>query len=287
MSEIIDGKSVAKHVRLEIKNRAIRFYELHGRKPGLSVILVGSDPASCIYVNNKQKACEKAEMNGRTIRLEEQTSTQELLQLIDQLNGDSTVDGILVQLPLPEHIDETAVLNRISPEKDVDGFHPLNAGKLFEKRALLEPCTPSGCMELLRRSGVTISGANAAVVGRSNLVGKPISMMLLRENATVTICHSRTKDLTSHLRQADIVVAAAGKPGLITGEMLKPGCVVLDVGINRMKDGTITGDVDFASASKVASMITPVPGGVGPMTIAMLLNNTMLAAEAKYDRNEP
>lgn len=283
MAKIIDGKAIAKEVRHEVKKRAQQFYMLHGRKPGLTVILVGDDPASCIYVNNKQKASEKAEMAAQTVRLEEQTTTEQLLQLIDRLNEDAAVDGILVQLPLPDHIDETAVLNRISPDKDVDGFHPLNAGKLFEGRALLEPCTPSGCMELLRRSEVAISGANAVVIGRSNLVGKPIAMMLMRDNATVTICHSRTKDLKVHLAQADIVVAAVGRPKLVTGDMLKPGCVVLDVGINRLEDGTITGDVDFESASEVASLITPVPGGVGPMTIAMLLHNTMLAAEAKYD----
>ena len=283
MAQIIDGKTIAKDVRQEIKKQALSFAHRHGRKPGLAVILVGDDPASCIYVNNKQKACEKAEINAQTLRLSGESKTEELLKLIDELNADPTVDGILVQLPLPRHMDETAVLNRILPEKDVDGFHPMNAGRLFEGEALLEPCTPKGCMELLKRSGVEIAGKNAVVVGRSNLVGKPVAMMLMRENATVTLCHSKTADLKEYLKRADIVVAAVGKPELIKGDMLKPGCVVLDVGINRLPDGTITGDVEFESASKVASFITPVPGGVGPMTITMLLKNTLLAAEAKYD----
>ena len=277
MAQIIDGKTIAKQVRSEVKQRAKAFFAAHGRKPGLAVILVGNDPASCIYVNNKQKACEKSEINAETIRMDETAQTSELLMLIDRLNAEKSIDGILVQLPLPKHIDSEAVINRILPEKDVDGFHPLNAGRLFEKQALLEPCTPKGCMELLKRSNVNIAGSNAVVVGRSNLV------MLLRENATVTLCHSRTSGLKRHLSQADIVVAAVGKPNLITGDMLKPGAVVLDVGINRLENGSITGDVDFESASEVASQITPVPGGVGPMTIAMLLENTLLAAEAKYE----
>ena len=283
MAQIIDGKTIAKQVRSEVKQRAKAFFAAHGRKPGLAVILVGNDPASCIYVNNKQKACEKSEINAETIRMDETAQTSELLMLIDRLNAEKSIDGILVQLPLPKHIDSEAVINRILPEKDVDGFHPLNAGRLFEKQALLEPCTPKGCMELLKRSNVNIGGSNAVVVGRSNLVGKPLAMMLLRENATVTLCHSRTSGLKRHLSQADIVVAAVGKPNLITGDMLKPGAVVLDVGINRLENGSITGDVDFESASEVASQITPVPGGVGPMTIAMLLENTLLAAEAKYE----
>ncbi|MBQ3669373.1 MAG: bifunctional methylenetetrahydrofolate dehydrogenase/methenyltetrahydrofolate cyclohydrolase FolD [Clostridia bacterium] len=281
MTTIIDGKAIAKEIRKEVKIDAISFFEKHGRKPGLSVILVGDDPASCIYVNNKQKACEKAEMNANTIKLPKNTSMDELLDVIDSLNTDKNVDGILVQLPLPEHLNAELVLNRILPEKDVDGFHPINAGQLLQNKAVLEPCTPKGCMELLKRSGISLSGLNAAVIGRSNLVGKPVSMMLLRENATVTICHSKTKDLKAILKNADVVIAAVGKPKLITGDMLKPGAIVLDVGINRLEDGSITGDVEFESASQVASYITPVPGGVGPMTIAMLLKNTMLAAEAQ------
>ena len=281
MTTIIDGKAIAKEIRKEVKKDAISFFEKHGRKPGLSVILVGDDPASCIYVNNKQKACEKAEMNANTIKFPENTSMDELLDVIDSLNTDKNVDGILVQLPLPEHLNAGLVLNRILPEKDVDGFHPINAGQLMQNKAVLEPCTPKGCMELLKRSGISLSGLNAAVIGRSNLVGKPVSMMLLRENATVTICHSKTKDLKAILKNADVVIAAVGKPKLITGDMLKPGAIVLDVGINRLEDGSITGDVDFESVCQVASYITPVPGGVGPMTIAMLLKNTMLAAEAQ------
>ncbi len=283
MAQIIDGKAIAKQIRQEIREQAIVFYAVHRRKPGLAVILVGNDPASCIYVNNKQKACEKAEINAVTIHMDEKTETGTLLSVIDQLNLDETVDGILVQLPLPKQIDERTVLNRIAPEKDVDGFHPQNAGDLFISKSRLEPCTPKGCMELLKRSGVDLRGAEAVVVGRSNLVGKPLAMMLMRENATVTICHSKTKDLKAHLKRADIVATAVGQPKLITGEMLKPGCVVLDVGINRLPDGSIVGDVDFEEAEKTASLITPVPGGVGPMTIAMLLKNTLLAAEARYD----
>ena len=272
MATLIDGKAIAKDIRREIAKEAAAFTEKYGVKPCLKVILVGDDPASCIYVNNKQKACEKAGIDAETLRL---------LRLIQKLNADKFVNGILVQLPLPAHIDEKKVLDAISPEKDVDGFHPMNAGKLLEGEALLEPCTPKGCIELLKRMNVEIAGKNAAVVGRSNLVGKPVALMLLRLNATVTVCHSKTKDLGDVLRCADIVVAAAGKPGLVTGDMLKDGAVLLDVGINRLEDGSITGDIDFESASKRASMITPVPGGVRPMTIAMLLKNTMLAAEAQ------
>ena len=201
MAQIIDGKTIAKDVRQEIKKQSLSFAQRHGRKPGLAVILVGDDPASCIYVNNKQKACEKAEINAQTLRLSGESKTEELLKLIDELNADPTVDGILVQLPLPRHMDETAVLNRILPEKDVDGFHPMNAGRLFEGEALLEPCTPKGCVELLKRSGVEIAGKNAVVVGRSNLVGKPVAMMLMRENATVTLCHSKTADLKEYLKR--------------------------------------------------------------------------------------
>ena len=281
MATLIDGKAIATDIRREIAKEAAAFTEKYGVKPCLKVILVGDDPASCIYVNNKQKACEKAGIDAETLRLGAETKTEELLGLIQKLNADKFVNGILVQLPLPAHIDEKKVLDAISPEKDVDGFHPMNAGKLLEGEALLEPCTPKGCIELLKRMNVEIAGKNAAVVGRSNLVGKPVALMLLRLNATVTVCHSKTKDLGDVLRRADIVVAAAGKPGLVTGDMLKDGAVLLDVGINRLEDGSITGDIDFESASKRASMITPVPGGVGPMTIAMLLKNTMLAAEAQ------
>ncbi len=282
MAEIIDGKGIARLVRQEVRQRAARFEQAHGFKPELHVILVGDDPASCIYVNNKQKACEKVGIAGHTLRLPEATATEELLHVISALNADNKVNGILVQLPLPGHIDAGQVLERISPEKDVDGLHPMNAGKLLIGRSLLEPCTPRGCMELLKRCDIPVAGAKAVVVGRSALVGKPVALMLARENATVTLCHSKTEDLAWHTSQADIVVLATGKPGLVNGDMLKKGCALIDVGINRLPDGSICGDADYDSASRVAGFITPVPGGVGPMTIAMLLDNTMNAAEAQY-----
>ena len=281
MAQIIDGRLVSGELKKGIKARANAFETRFGKKAHLAVILVGNDPASCIYVRNKQRACEKAGIEGETIVLDEHADEQELLDLIVRLNADTGVNGILVQMPLPPHLDAERIIEHIDPIKDVDGLHSLNAGRLFKDRALLEPCTPKGCMELLCYYGVTVSGRNAAVVGRSVLVGKPVAVMLERANATVTLCHSRTRDLKAVLSQADIVVAAVGKPRLITGEMLKPGAAVLDVGINRLEDGTITGDVDFESASEAASFITPVPGGVGPMTIAMLLENTIIAAEAQ------
>ena len=281
MANIIDGKEIAKQVRREVRQKAAQFAKAHGRAPGLAVILVGDDPASCIYVSNKQKACEKVGIAGQTLRLPEKTSTEELIDEIERLNRDPATDGILVQLPLPRHIDEKAALDHILPIKDVDGLHPDNAGRLLSGRALLEPCTPRGCMELLKRSGIPIAGKNAVVIGRSALVGKPAALMLLRENATVTLCHSKTAELKQYTSMADIVIAATGKPGLIKGEMLKPGCALIDVGINRLADGSICGDADYDSAVQVAGWITPVPGGVGPMTIAMLLDNTLIAAEAQ------
>ena len=281
MANIIDGKEIAKQVRREVRQKALQFTKAHGRAPGLAVILVGDDPASCIYVSNKQKACEKVGIAGQTLHLPEATSTEELIEQIERLNRDPGTDGILVQLPLPAHIDEKAALDHILPVKDVDGLHPDNAGRLLASRALLEPCTPRGCMELLKRSGIPVAGANAVVVGRSALVGKPAALMLLRENATVTLCHSKTADLKTYTAKADIVIAATGKPGLITGDMLKPGSALIDVGINRLPDGSICGDAEYESACAVAGWITPVPGGVGPMTIAMLLDNTLIAAEAQ------
>lgn len=281
MAIIIDGKNTAKEIRKKIKEKVAIFREKYGYSPKLSVILVGNDPASEIYVRNKENACRKVDMDAETLHMPDTTTTEELLTLIERLNTDEKVSGILVQLPVPKQIDTDAVLKAISPMKDVDGFHPVNGGMMLQKKALLEPCTPTGCIELLKRYGVPLEGEEAVVIGRSNLVGKPVSVMLQRENCTVTMCHSRTKDLESHVRRADIVIAAIGKPKMIPGEWIKEGAAVIDVGINRLEDGTVCGDVDFETASRKAGFITPVPGGVGPMTVAMLLRNTLLAAEAR------
>ena len=281
MAIIIDGKETAKQIRKEIRTRVAAFKEQYGFCPKLSVILVGNDPASEIYVRNKENACIKVNMDAETIHMPETTTTEELISLITRLNEDEKVSGILVQLPVPKQIDTELVLKTISPMKDVDGFHPLNGGMLLKNRALLEPCTPTGCIELLKRYGVPLEGAEAVVIGRSNLVGKPIFIMLQRENCTVTLCHSKTKNLESHVRRADILIAAIGKPRMIPGEWIKEGAAVIDVGINRLEDGTVCGDVDFDTAAERAGFITPVPGGVGPMTVAMLIKNTLIAAEAK------
>ena len=281
MAIIIDGKNTAKEIRKGIKEKVAIFREKYGYSPKLSVILVGNDPASEIYVRNKENACRKVDMDAETLHMPDTTTTEELLTLIERLNTDEKVSGILVQLPVPKQIDTDAVLKAISPMKDVDGFHPVNGGMMLQKKALLEPCTPTGCIELLKRYGVPLEGAEAVVIGRSNLVGKPVSVMLQRENCTVTMCHSKTKDLESHVRRADIIIAAIGKPKMIPGEWIKEGAAVIDVGINRLEDGTVCGDVDFETASRKAGFITPVPGGVGPMTVAMLLRNTLLAAEAR------
>ncbi|MBO7359241.1 MAG: bifunctional methylenetetrahydrofolate dehydrogenase/methenyltetrahydrofolate cyclohydrolase FolD [Clostridia bacterium] len=282
MFEIIDGKTVASDVRAEVRREAEAFFAQRGFKPCLAVVMVGNDPASAIYVRNKQKACRNAGIESRAVLLGDDSTTQEVVAEVEKLNKDKGVNGILVQLPLPPQIDAEQVVRSVSPSKDVDGFSAVNAGEMFRGSALLEPCTPKGCMELLKRYSIPIQGANAVIVGRSNLVGKPLAVMLTRENATVTLCHSKTKDIGFYLAKADIVVAAVGKPGIIKGEMLKKGCCVLDVGINRLDDGRIVGDVDFESASEVAEYITPVPGGVGPMTIAMLLKNAMAAAGSQY-----
>ena len=282
MAEIIDGKKVAADIRSEIRREAEEFFALHGFKPCLAVVMVGNDPASAIYVRNKQKACAAVGIESRAVLLGEDATTGEVLKAVDGLNRDDSVHGILVQLPLPPQIDAEQVIRSISPQKDVDGFCAVNAGEMFRGGALLEPCTPKGCVELLKRYDINIQGANAVIVGRSNLVGKPLAVMLTRENATVTLCHSKTKDLGMYLANADIVVAAVGRPQMIKGGMLKKGCCVIDVGINRLDDGKIVGDVDFESAFDVAAYITPVPGGVGPMTIAMLLKNTMAAAGSRY-----
>jgi len=281
MAELIDGKALAKEVRAEVKARAKAFKATHNRSPGLDVVLVGDDPASQVYVRNKERAAANAGIKGRVHRLPAETSEADLLALIFELNGDDEIDGILVQLPLPNHLHDQTIIDAIDPAKDVDGLHPFNAGLLVVGRKGLRPCTPSGCMRMLERIGCDPNGKRALVLGRSTLVGKPIALMLLEKHATVTIAHSRTKDLADRVRESDIVVAAVGRPHLVQGDWIKEGAVVIDVGINRLDDGTLTGDVELESAAKRASHITPVPGGVGPMTIAMLLSNTVDAAEAR------
>ena len=281
MATILNGKQVAAEIRAELKTRAEALRK-DGVVPCLAVLLAGDDPASKIYVRNKKRACEEIGIESRELLFPENVTEEELIAQIRALNEDPAVDAMLVQLPLPRHINEARVLAEIAPEKDADGFHVVNAGRLFTGQTSVLPCTPAGCMELLRRANVEFSGKHAVVVGRSNIVGKPMAMLLLNEHCTVTICHSRTKDLARFTRDADILVAAVGRPGMITGEMIKPGAAVIDVGINRLDNGKLMGDVDFASAEPVAGAITPVPGGVGPMTIAMLMQNAILAAEKRH-----
>ena len=281
---IIDGKAISAQIRNEIRTEA-EALTAQGVRPGLAVILVGSDPASQIYVRNKQKACEEVGFYSDTYTLAEQTTEKELLDLIEILNLRKDIHGILVQSPVPKHINPDTVINAILPEKDVDCFHPENVGKLMTGNPRFLPCTPAGVVELIKRSGVDISGKECVVVGRSNIVGKPQAIMLLAENGTVTVCHSRTKNLAEVTRRADILVVAIGKSEFITGDMVKPGAVVLDVGMNRNAEGKLTGDVNFAEVSEIASLITPVPGGVGPMTITMLLQNTVTAAKASKKSN--
>lgn len=280
-AKVIDGKAVAESIHGQLKVEVDAFAAKYGYRPCLTVVLVGENPASQVYVRNKHLACEKVGMKSEIVKLEADASEQEVLATVERLNNDKDVHGILVQLPLPSHIDEGKVLNLIDPDKDVDGFHPVNVGRLVVGEPSLQPCTPSGVMELIKSTGIELSGKSAVVVGRSNIVGKPVAMMLLKENATVTICHSRTTDIESVIRGADVVVAAVGRPEMITGDMIKDGAVVIDVGINRLDTGKLVGDVAFESASAKASAITPVPGGVGPMTIAMLIKNTMQAARSK------
>ena len=280
-AQLLDGKLMSDELRVRIAERVAALKE-KGVHPGLAVILVGEDPASQIYVRNKEKGCEQVGMKSVTIRLPENTTQAELEDHIRALNADASVHGILVQLPLPKHLDEAAALAVIVPEKDVDGFHVQNAGKLLNGLNGVIACTPKGALEMIRRTGVNLSGKEAVVVGRSNIVGKPMAMLLLQQNCTVTMCHSRTADLASHTRRADILVAAVGKAGFITADMVKPGAVVIDVGINRV-NGKVVGDVDFEGVSQVAGYITPVPGGVGRMTIAMLLDNTVQAASFKHE----
>ena len=279
MAEIIDGKTMAMELRAALKNEVDILKETRGVTPGLAVVLVGDDPASKVYVRNKGKACEEAGIRSVEHLLPEDASEERLLGLIRDLNDDSEIHGILVQLPLPKHLDQTKILEAVSIEKDVDGFHPYNVGMLTLGKPVFEPCTPRGIMVLLDSIGIDIEGKDAVVIGRSNIVGKPAALMLLSRNATVTLCHSKTKDLAARVSSADIVIAAVGRPGFVKGDWIKKGAVVIDVGINRLPDGRLAGDVEFLKASSRAGYITPVPGGVGPMTIAMLLENTLDAAE--------
>lgn len=280
MYNIIDGKEISAQVKAEVKNKVSELKE-KGISVGLAVVLVGQDPASKVYVNNKKKACEAIGIESFEYLLPEDTTQEELLSLVEKLNSDEKVDGILVQLPLPRHLDEKAVIAAISPDKDVDAFHAVNVGKIMIGDYTFAPCTPAGIIELIERSNISLEGKNCVVIGRSNIVGKPMSMLLLHKNATVTICHSRTKNLAEVVRGADVVVAAVGRAKFVTADMVKEGAVVIDVGINRMDDGKLCGDVDFESVAPKCSYITPVPGGVGPMTIAILMQNTLKAAEAK------
>ena len=284
MAEIIDGKLVSAEVRKSILGSVTEFKEENGFVPGLAVILVGDNPASAVYVRNKHKACLEVGMNSYEITFDKNVSEDVLLAKIDELNQDEKVNGILVQLPLPEHISEKKVINRISPDKDVDAFHPVNVGKILIGNYDFLPCTPAGIMELLKFYNVDIKGKECVVIGRSNIVGKPMALLLLGENGTVTVCHSKTKDLKEVTKRADILVVAIGRANFVTKDMVKEGCVVIDVGINRLENGKLCGDVAFDEVSSVADKITPVPGGVGPMTITMLLKNTLTAAKKQIKK---
>lgn len=276
---IINGKELVSDVRGRLKEEVERL-AAEGLQPGLAVILVGEDPASAVYVRNKAKACEQVGIYSEVHRLPAETTQAELLELVHKLNAAANIHGILVQLPLPKHISEDAVIDAIAVEKDVDGFHPINVGNLSIGKPSLLPCTPAGIIEIIKRTGTSISGKRAVVIGRSNIVGKPVAMLLLRESATVTICHSRTENMKELCREADILVVAIGKPKFVTKEFVKPGAIVIDVGINRLEDGKLAGDVDFDDVVGISGPITPVPGVVGPMTITMLLQNTVQAAKA-------
>jgi len=281
MATIIDGKAVAAEVRAEVARGVAAFRAEHGRAPGLHVILAGDDPASAVYVRNKEKAAVEVGMDGKVHRLPASVGQDALLGLVRELNADDLVDGILVQLPLPKGLDSSTVVQTVEPSKDVDGLHTVSAGALWSGRPGLVPCTPRGCLRLLDHAGVKLEGARAVVVGRSPLVGKPVAALLLDRNATVTLAHSKSRDLAAICREADVLVAAVGRRAIIRGDFVKPGAAVIDVGTNRDDQGKLCGDVDFAAAVQVAGAITPVPGGVGPMTIAMLLENTLLAARAR------
>ena len=281
MAMRIDGKAISAQIRLEIGEECRAFTLKNGYAPGLAVIIVGENPASQVYVRNKKKACEEVGFYSEVHELPEATTQAELNALVDALNENEKIHGILVQLPLPRHLDETEVLLRIRPEKDVDAFHPYNVGKIMIGDPDFLPCTPAGVMALLERSNIDVAGKNCVVIGRSNIVGKPMAMLLLHANGTVTVCHSKTKNLAEVCREADILVVAIGRADFVGADMVKPGAVVIDVGMNRRADGKLTGDVDFAAVEPIAGAITPVPGGVGPMTITMLLQNTLTAAKKK------
>ena len=279
MAQIIDGKAVSAAVKQEVAEETARLKDEKGLKIGLAVVIVGNNPASRVYVNNKKKACEAVGFQSFEYALEENTTQEQLLDLINVLNRDVRVNGILVQLPLPAHIDEKKVIDAISPDKDVDAFHAINVGKIMIGEYAFLPCTPAGVMRLIESTGTEISGKQCVVIGRSNIVGKPMAMLLLHQSGTVTICHSRTQNLKEICLGADILVVAVGKANFVTGDMIKEGAVVIDVGMNRLENGKLCGDVEYESAEKKASYITPVPGGVGPMTIAMLMKNTLTAAK--------
>ena len=276
---LINGKEISAAIRAELREECTAFVAKRGYAPGLAVVIVGEDPASQVYVRNKARACEEVGFYSEVLRLPAETTQDELNTLIDRLNAAQNIHGILVQLPLPRHLDAEAVTLRIDPRKDVDAFHPYNAGKILLGDPVFLPCTPAGIMELLRRSGIDPAGKRCVVVGRSNIVGKPMALLLLAANGTVTVCHSRTVGLADLTREADILVSAVGRPNVITADMVRPGAVVIDVGMNRDASGKLVGDVDFPSVAPLCSFITPVPGGVGPMTITMLLRNTLVAAE--------
>lgn len=278
MAKIIDGKQISLDIKNELKEKVAKYKE-QGIEITLAVVKVGNDPASAVYVRNKEKACEYVGINSKTLALPEETTEEELLNVVKKLNEDKNVNGILVQLPLPKHIDESKVLLTIDSTKDVDGFHPVNVGKMVIGEDTFLPCTPAGIIEMIKRTDIDIEGKECVVIGRSNIVGKPMAMLMLKENATVTIAHSRTKDLKEVTKRADIIVAAIGKAKFVTADYVKEGAVVIDVGMNRDENGKLCGDVDFESVSKVASAITPVPGGVGPMTVTMLLVNCLRSVE--------
>ena len=277
MAKLLMGKEVSARIKAELKTE-VENLKKEGINPGLAVIIVGEDPASQVYVRNKERACEECGIYSEKYALPAETTQEELLKLIDELNNKSSISGILVQLPVPKHIDEKTIINAIAPNKDVDAFHPVNVGKIMVGNYDFVPCTPAGVMELIKESGIDVSGKECVIVGRSNIVGKPQAMLLLHQNGTVTICHSKTKNLAEKTKNADILVAAVGIPNFIKGDMIKKGAVVIDVGINRLENKKLCGAVEFESAEKVAGAITPVPGGVGPMTIAMLMKNTVKAA---------
>jgi len=280
-AKIIDGKMHAARVRQHVSERALSFFKRVGRKPELHVVLVGDDPASQVYVRSKEKASAACGIEGRVHRLPATTSQDALLKHVDDLNRNRSIDGILLQLPLPRHISAQRLVESLDPTKDVDGLHPFNAGRLMLGEPGLRPCTPLGCMELLKTEGVNLRGTHALVIGRSHLVGKPLGMLLLEADATVTFAHSHTQDLAQRVATSDVVIAAVGKPELVRGSWIKPGAILIDVGINRLADGRLVGDVEYEAAVERAALITPVPGGVGPMTIAMLLANTLTAAEKR------